>query len=106
MTLRITLQPMDSGQIVMRLEGRFRAGDLAVLESCLEEVGEDELRLDLAALQWLDPPAVKRLSELVRGGVRIVATSPFVDKLLFPDDPSSPVGRGSARHSTGSRSPK
>lgn len=83
MTLRITLRSSGTGQTRMQLEGRFRTADLAVLESCLAEVGSAALSLDLAELRWLDPPAVERLSALVRDGARIVATSPFVDRLMM-----------------------
>jgi hypothetical protein len=74
----------------MRLEGRLRSADLAVLESSLAEVGAGALALDLAELHWLDAPAVERLSALVRGGARIVSTSPFVERLLEDRDRPTP----------------
>lgn len=103
MTLRITLRSIGGEQTLMQLEGRFRAADLAVLESCLTEVGKAELSLDLAELRWLDPPAVERLSALVRDGARIVATSPFVDRLMMDRDVQSPPERDSPRRSADPR---
>ena len=86
---------MEAGKTAMRLEGRFRAADLAVLESCLVEVGRAELLLDLAELRWLDPSAVERLSALVRDGAQIVASSPFVAQLLMGGAPDPSAERGS-----------
>lgn len=84
---------MGTGQTLMQLEGRFRAADLAVLESCLTEIGSAALALDLAELRWLDPPAVERLSALVRDGAQIIATSPFVDRLMMGRELRSPAER-------------
>lgn len=82
MTLRITLASINETQTALRLEGRFTAPDLPVLESCLEQLGEVELMLDLAELRWLDRPAAARLVALIGEGARVLATSPFVEQLL------------------------
>jgi hypothetical protein len=91
LTLRITLESVGDSQAVLKLEGRFAASDLPVLESCLEQVGAVALLLDMRELRWLDPPAVARISELIEVGARIVATSPFVEKLIARGERESPL---------------
>jgi hypothetical protein len=100
LTFRITLTSGGEAGCVIRLEGRFSAEDLPVFESCLEEVGDARLALDLAELRWVDPTAVDRLVRAVDGGARIAATSPFVERLLGrPTRPTVEPERASAGRS-------
>jgi anti-anti-sigma regulatory factor len=102
---RITLQSIGDTPTVIRLEGRLSAADLPVLESCLAEVGDEAISLDMAELRWLDPTAIERLAELLRGGARVIASSAFVDHLLARTDQDSPATRRSATHATESHGP-
>lgn len=105
MAFRITLQSTGDATTLVRLEGRLGDADLAVLESSLAEVGDAAYSLDLAELRWLAPSAVERLAELLRGGATVVASSPFVDRLLARGEPDSPPPRGAATHATDSHGP-
>ena len=105
MAFRITLQSAADATTVVRLEGRLGEADLPVLESCLAEVTDAAFSLDLAELRWIAPVAVDRLVELLRGGAEVVASSPFVDRLLARGDPGSPPPRGAANHAADSHGP-
>ncbi|MBY0400061.1 hypothetical protein K2X89_07180 [Myxococcota bacterium] len=102
MAFRITLQSAGDGTTVIRLEGRLATTDLPVLDACLVEVGDEGVSLDLAELRWLDPKPVDRLVGLLHGGARVVASSPFVDRLLARSEPDSPPSRNSATHAADS----
>jgi hypothetical protein len=95
-TLRITVVKVDRQTTQMRLEGRFTAADLPLLETCLEEHEGRTLVFDLAALRWLDEAAVARLSDLIGSGARVAATSPYVDRLLARIESDAPTPRASA----------
>lgn len=105
MPFRITLQSAGDATTVVRLEGRLGDGDLPVLESCLTEVGDAAFALDLAELRWLAPAAVDRLTALLRGGAQVVASSPFVDRLLARSDSDSQLPHDAATHATDSHGP-
>ncbi len=100
MTLKITVRSKDAERTRLRLEGRLRAADLAVLDACLEALDADTLELELADLHWLDAPAVERLSELVQDGAQIVAASPFVDRLLARGEGGRAIDPAAARRHT------
>ncbi len=92
MTLRITLAPDEVGRTALRLEGRFTEGDLPVLEACIAGRAGAELVLDLSELRWLDAASARRIGRLVSSGARVVAISPFVERLLTGNDPGPPNG--------------
>lgn len=104
MTLKITIGAGDDSRPVVRLEGRLCAGDLAVFERVLAETASVPIGLDLSELRWIDPVAIERLVRLIDAGARVVASSPFVEKLMAhaADSRRAPE---SATHATGSRSP-
>jgi len=109
LTLRITLQPSTGDRAVLRLEGRFTASDLAVFDASLASLApgaREALALDLAELRWLDAAAVERVEALLRDGADVVATSPFVERLLSRAEArTSPRAGGSATDGRGSRAP-
>lgn len=97
MTLRITFAPADEGRTALRLEGRFTGSDLPVLDSCVAGRAPDAIALDLSELRWLDPAAAERLDKLVASGARLIAISPFVERLLARPAPDSPPAREPAQ---------
>lgn len=105
MTLRITVERLAERKVRLRLEGRFAVADLAVFDDCLDELRELALELDLAELRWVAAPAVERIAELLRGGSRIVASSPFLDRLLVECLPDSRSVDASATPCDDPRSP-
>jgi hypothetical protein len=96
-TLRITLAPTEGRRTALRLEGRFTGADLPVLDSCVAGRDPEAIELDLSELRWLDPVAAERLGRLVASGARLIAISPFVERLLARPAPDSPPGPAPAQ---------
>lgn len=105
MSFRITIQSPTDASLVVRLEGRLARADLPILEACLGEVGNRPIALDLAELRWLDAAAAARVADLVRAGATVVASSPFVERLLAEAPADSPSPRASANHAPDSHGP-
>ncbi len=105
MTLRITSRSNEDGLVVLGLEGRFTAVDLPVFEACLAGRAAAEIALDLSELRWLDSAAIERLDRLLGAGARLLAISPFVDRLLARAPGDSRSDSVSATHPVDPRAP-
>jgi hypothetical protein len=82
--LKITTAHDDGIERVLKLEGKMLAAWVGELqEACrLARAEGCHLELDLSGLLFVDVPGTIALRELVRQGVRISTTSPFVGELL------------------------
>ena len=82
--LRITTNGAVEGKPTLKLEGSIAGPWVSelrrVAQSSLE--GSTMLRLDLAAVRFVDPAGAELLQELTRGQVEIVGLSQFVAELL------------------------
>jgi anti-anti-sigma regulatory factor len=74
---------------VLKLEGKLKGPWVEVLRNVCEEgsSSSDRLRLDLAAVTFVDAAGLDYLKELLRGGIAIVASSGFVAASLELDAP-------------------
>ncbi len=74
---------------ILKLEGKLQGPWVEVLRNVCEEgsSASDRLRLDLAAVTFVDAAGLDYLKELLRGGIAIVASSRFVAALLELDAP-------------------
>ena len=104
--LRITVERSADGRATIRLEGRFAATDLGVFEDCVARLRGEAFALDLAELRWMDPQVVERLSQRIAAGARVVASSPFLERLLGPRERDSRATADSATRSSDPRSPE
>ncbi len=87
--LRIThvARPPDGSCI--QVEGRLVGEWVALLEGELLEAERRgaTLRLDLSLVEFAKAPATRVLKAAAKGGVRIVACSPLLTKLLGAEEP-------------------
>ena len=82
--LRITTIQDDGTQRVLKLEGKLLAEWVGELkDACRTAVAEGcRVQLDLGGLSFVDVAGTTALRCLLRQGVSITATSPFVGELL------------------------
>jgi ABC-type transporter Mla MlaB component len=85
--LKITVIHDDGFERVLKLEGKLLADWIGELhEACRRARAESgHLQLDLSGLSFADVPGTIALRELIRQGVTITITSPFVGELLKED---------------------
>lgn len=76
-------QSESSGIVTIHLEGKLLAPWVEELRAMVEEnAGGRQLRLDLAAMTYVDAAGAELLTGLRSRGVEIVASSAFVAELL------------------------
>ncbi|MGE3775676.1 MAG: STAS domain-containing protein [Pirellulaceae bacterium] len=82
--LKITAARNDGFEWVLKLEGKLLADWVSELqEACRAARAESgQLQLDLSALSFVDAAGMIALRELIRQGVSITTTTPFVGELL------------------------
>jgi hypothetical protein len=82
--LRISRIDQDDGGVCLKVEGRLSGDWVALLEGELAEAlrTTGSLSLDLAAVDFATLPATEMLRAATARGVRVVACSPFLAKLL------------------------
>lgn len=82
--LKITTTHHDEFEHVLKLEGKLLADWIGELQvSCrTARAGTGHLQLDLSGLSFADVSGIIALRELLRQGVSITTTSPFVGELL------------------------
>ncbi len=80
---------VDDAMPTLKLEGKLQGPWVDVLRNVCEErsSASDRLRLDLAAVTFVDAAGLDYLKELLRGGISVVASSGFVAALLELDVP-------------------
>lgn len=81
--LRITTAN-DGFECVLKLEGKLLADWVGELrETCQQaQAAFGDLQLDLSGLSFVDPQGTLALRELMRQGIRVTTTSPFIGELL------------------------
>jgi anti-anti-sigma regulatory factor len=82
--LKITTTHDDGFERVLKLEGKLLADWVGELqETCRKaRTASGHLQLDLSGLSFADVSGTIALRELIRQGVAITTTSPFVRELL------------------------
>jgi hypothetical protein len=82
--LMITCSESNGAGRILKLEGTLRQPWLDELRKLCNAVGAppERLRLDLAALTFVDAPGLEWLDELIRQGATITACSRFVAAML------------------------
>jgi len=87
--LKITrLVPKGRG-LTIRLEGELLGPWVGSVRDACAVRGRRPLRLDLAAVTYVDAAGVQLLSDLVAQGAEIATCSSFVGALLTPEDSGS-----------------
>ena len=87
--LRISRIDQKDAGICLRVEGRLSGDWVALLEGELAEASRTtaSLSLDLAAVNFASLQATEMLRVATARGVRVVACSPFLAKLLVTSAP-------------------
>lgn len=82
--LRISRIDQDNAGVCLKVEGRLTGDWVALLEGELAEASRTTglLSLDLAAVDFASVQATEMLRAATARGVRVVACSPFLAKLL------------------------
>ena len=82
--LRISPQPGKEQTVTIKLEGKLLEPFVeTVREACEKwQSRAERVRLDLAAVSYVDAAGVRLLRELMRAGIQIAACSGFVAELL------------------------
>ena len=82
--LKITTTRNDRFGRVLKLEGKLLAAWVGELEEAcrLARAEAADVQLDLSGLSFADVSGTVVLRELIRGGVRVATSSPFVEELL------------------------
>jgi len=82
--LRISRIDQNSAGLCLKVEGRLSGDWVALLEGELAEASRTttSLSLDLAAVDFASLQATEMLRAATARGVRVVACSPFLAKLL------------------------
>jgi ABC-type transporter Mla MlaB component len=79
--LRITKQPIDEANILVKLEGKL-------LEPWIEEMqrslggAASSIELDLSALTFADSAGIQALASLIRNGAKLTACSGYIAAIL------------------------
>jgi anti-anti-sigma regulatory factor len=82
----LRISRIDEGRsLCLKVEGRLSGDGVALLEGELAEAARTtaELSLDLSAVDFASLPATEMLRAATARGVRVVACSPFLSKLLM-----------------------
>jgi anti-anti-sigma factor len=89
--LKITRFSQTGRKLILKLEGEIRAPWVeTVRDACTDRrVGRKRLRLDLAAVSYVDAAGVRLLQSLRREGIEIAACSNFIGELLDERVPSN-----------------
>jgi hypothetical protein len=87
--LRISRIDEKGAGVCLRVEGRLSGDWVALLEGELAEASltTSRLSLDLSAVDFASLPATEMLRAATARGVRVVACSPFLTKLLVTSTP-------------------
>lgn len=87
--LRISRIDQKSAGLCLKVEGRLSGEWVALLEGELAAASRAtrSLSLDLAAVDFASLPATEMLRAATARGVRVVACSPFLAKLLVTSTP-------------------
>jgi hypothetical protein len=87
--LRISRIDQKDAGLCLRVEGRLSGDWVALLEGELAEASRatTSLSLDLGAVDFASLQATEMLRAATARGVRVVACSPFLAKLLVPSAP-------------------
>lgn len=87
--LRISRVDQRSDGVCLKVEGRLSGDGVALLEGELAEAARatTSLSLDLAAVDFASLQAIEMLGAATARGVRVVACSPFLAKLLVTSAP-------------------
>ncbi len=82
--LKITTTCEDAFRCVLKLEGKLLAAWVGELQEACRRARavSGQLHLDLSGLSFVDVPGTAVLRELIRQGVSVTTTSPFVGELL------------------------
>jgi hypothetical protein len=84
--LRITQVDAPDSALTLRLEGKLRGPWVEELLRVCTPLSASPLRLDLAAVTYVDGPGLDLLRALLRGGITVGACSDFVAQLLHAED--------------------
>ena len=86
--LKIT-RHCDAASVTLKLEGALRGPwTLAAADECARAAsGDAHLRLDLAAVTYVDDPGLRLLRELIGRGASITTCSAFIAQLLNLEKP-------------------
>jgi hypothetical protein len=87
--LKITRLSHKGGRLTIKFEGEILGPWVStVCDACAKRDGRRSrrLRLDLAAVTYVDAAGTRLLRELMAEGVEIAACSSYVGELLRPDD--------------------
>jgi anti-anti-sigma regulatory factor len=87
--LRISRIDQNGAGLCLKVEGRLSGDGVALLEDELADAsrGASVLSLDLAAVDFASLQATEMLRAATARGVRVVACSPFLAKLLLAGAP-------------------
>jgi anti-anti-sigma regulatory factor len=86
--LKITEMSRSAAVRTLKLEGKVLGPWLDELRRICNETTMPHVRLDLAAVTFVDAAAAKLLTELIGQGVAIIRCSSYVAELLHLDLPS------------------
>jgi anti-anti-sigma regulatory factor len=86
--LKITRDSRKGRVLTIKLEGAIRGPWVASVRDACDERDRrpGRLRLDLAAVSYVDAAGAQLLRDLVQAGFEIAACSAFVRELLHPAD--------------------
>ena len=89
--LRISVSEQDPSCRILKLEGKLLQAWVDEVRRLCVKAEEGSLpRLDLSGLSFVDRAGVELLRQLLRQGVRIHSSSPFVAELLHWDHNPNP----------------
>ena len=79
----------ETAGLCLKVEGRLSGDGVALLEGELAEASRTEaaLSLDLSAVDFASVQATEMLRAATARGVRLIACSPFLSKLLVTSTP-------------------
>jgi anti-anti-sigma regulatory factor len=85
--LKITRLSQRAGILTIKLEGELLAPWVGIVrDACAQrERRSEQLRLDLAAVTFVDTVGIRLLRELMDEGVEIASCSSFIAHLLDPE---------------------
>ncbi len=88
--IKITPTPKGTSAARLRVEGRIVGTAIDEVEAAVAEFAADASPiLDLAGVTFVDHDAARAIGAMIRGGVAVVGSSPFVEEMLRAADGDS-----------------